>query len=100
MMFLYYLFAAFNLPGPLNRHYQTHTGALPFPCPFPDCDAAFPDNRPRKKHLMTVHGVEDPKAILARPGRRPGQNIPPRHPPPPPPHDVTTENPFGNPHLI
>ena len=52
----------------LRRHIQTHTGALPFKCPY--CDSRFQDNRPRKKHLRTAHGIDDPTSVLKlKPGR-------------------------------
>ncbi|KAG7442554.1 uncharacterized protein BT62DRAFT_905534 [Guyanagaster necrorhizus] len=40
----------FNRPSSLNIHVNSHTGAKPFPCPFPACGRAFNVNSNMRRH--------------------------------------------------
>ncbi|KAK0207217.1 hypothetical protein IW262DRAFT_1420936 [Armillaria fumosa] len=40
----------FNRPSSLKIHQNTHTGAKPFPCPFPGCGRVFNVNSNMRRH--------------------------------------------------
>ncbi|KAJ7617780.1 hypothetical protein FB45DRAFT_214623 [Roridomyces roridus] len=50
----------FNRPSSLKIHVNTHTGAMPFRCPYPNCNRAFNVNsnmrRHYRNHATTIHG--------------------------------------------
>jgi hypothetical protein len=50
----------FLRPSSLETHYRKHTGERPFPCPFPGCKRAEPNNgfsvqSNMKRHLTQIH---------------------------------------------
>ncbi|KAL4242049.1 hypothetical protein ABKN59_000581 [Abortiporus biennis] len=47
---------AFSQRSNYNTHLNTHTGAAPHICPYPNCGAAFGDPARRHRHMKSVHG--------------------------------------------
>ncbi|KAF8233164.1 hypothetical protein L208DRAFT_1060855, partial [Tricholoma matsutake] len=43
-------FKRFNRPSSLKIHVNTHTGATPFRCPWPDCGREFNVNSNMRRH--------------------------------------------------
>ncbi|KAK0240963.1 hypothetical protein EDD85DRAFT_751149, partial [Armillaria nabsnona] len=43
----------FNRPSSLKIHQNTHTGAKPFPCPFPGCGRVFNVNSNMRRHYKS-----------------------------------------------
>ncbi|KAJ7062559.1 hypothetical protein C8F01DRAFT_101251 [Mycena amicta] len=60
----------FNRPSSLRIHVNTHTGATPFHCPYPNCGRAFNVNSNMRRHYRN-HSVAlsaAAGAVSARPG--------------------------------
>ncbi|KAF7291292.1 C2H2 finger domain transcription factor mtfA [Mycena indigotica] len=60
----------FNRPSSLRIHVNTHTGATPFRCPYPNCGRAFNVNSNMRRHYRN-HSIAlsaAANAVAARPG--------------------------------
>ncbi|EKM76085.1 hypothetical protein AGABI1DRAFT_131604 [Agaricus bisporus var. burnettii JB137-S8] len=68
---------AFNRPSSLKIHYNTHTGATPFRCPWPRCGREFNVNSNMRRHLRNhtiTSGQEVPDDGIRRRRRRSSAN--------------------------
>ncbi|KAF8998212.1 hypothetical protein BDZ89DRAFT_970045, partial [Hymenopellis radicata] len=52
----------FNRPSSLRIHMNTHTGATPFPCPFPGCGRSFNVNSNMRRHYRNHNAGAPPPA--------------------------------------
>ncbi|KAF7317451.1 hypothetical protein HMN09_00482100 [Mycena chlorophos] len=50
---------AFHRPSSLRTHMHTHTGALPFVCPFPRCEQGFNVKSNLRRHYRTHKGMKN-----------------------------------------
>nr|GAT43551.1 predicted protein [Mycena chlorophos] len=50
---------AFHRPSSLQTHMHTHTGALPFVCPFPRCEQGFNVKSNMRRHYRTHDGMKN-----------------------------------------
>ncbi|RDB30242.1 C2H2 finger domain transcription factor mtfA [Hypsizygus marmoreus] len=66
----------FNRPSSLRIHVNTHTGATPFRCPWPDCGREFNVNSNMRRHYRnhTTPGFSRPQTNDTRRRRRRGQS--------------------------
>ncbi|KAK0462364.1 uncharacterized protein EV420DRAFT_1183411 [Desarmillaria tabescens] len=55
----------FNRPSSLKIHENTHTGAKPFPCPFPGCGRQFNVNSNMRRHYRSHMGMDKAGASLS-----------------------------------
>lgn len=62
-------FKRFNRPSSLKIHVNTHTGATPFRCPWPDCGREFNVNSNMRRHYRN-HTIPGSKAVDHRRRRR------------------------------
>ncbi|KAG6902064.1 hypothetical protein C0995_004910 [Termitomyces sp. Mi166 len=67
-------FKRFNRPSSLRIHDNTHTGATPFRCPWPNCAREFNVNSNMRRHYRnhTAPGVPRPQALDNRRRRKRG----------------------------
>ncbi|KAF9445503.1 hypothetical protein P691DRAFT_777521 [Macrolepiota fuliginosa MF-IS2] len=82
---------AFNRPSSLKIHYNTHTGATPFRCPWPKCGREFNVNSNMRRHLRNHTANVNPETQedgLANEAYPQPQNITHRHQVPPPRYGV------------
>nr|GAT47555.1 predicted protein [Mycena chlorophos] len=52
-------FKTFNRPSSLRTHMHTHTGALPFVCPFSGCEQGFNVKSNMRRHYRTHRGMKN-----------------------------------------
>ncbi|KAJ3570406.1 hypothetical protein NP233_g4422 [Leucocoprinus birnbaumii] len=74
---------AFNRPSSLKIHYNTHTGATPFRCPWPKCGREFNVNSNMRRHYRnhTANANQESQDDGARRRRRRSSASSPNPPP-------------------
>ncbi|KAF5363707.1 hypothetical protein D9756_001126 [Leucocoprinus leucothites] len=74
---------AFNRPSSLKIHYNTHTGATPFRCPWPKCGREFNVNSNMRRHYRnhTTNANQESQDDGARRRRRRSSASSPNPPP-------------------